>query len=283
MFFRVLPDANGQVKYLFIEPNISISYDSTLFQVGKRYSNTYYKTEAYDFRYLSDTNNKVVIHVVADHPLDNPIPGDKLVELMEENAVGIAQMKDTAVIVLEVDRQVKKLGEFYCAGALIQHKESGTNYTTIVCNHNSNSDMTEIRLQSLNRRTLSEDYAIIDGFLKGFTVYSPAQIASEEARIKARYKVKVTPVSKPPEDMMWRAKSYFALVRTVQPLAHILKEVRVQIEYGAEIFYPNDKGEVIIAIPATGKGPVKRKAELILLNSFGKQVSIPFVAEFNAR
>lgn len=283
LLFRVLPDATGQVKYLFIEPNISISYDSTLFKVGERYSNTYYKTEAYDFSYLGDTLNKVVIHVKAEHPLDIPISGDKLIDLMEEKAAFFGQMNDTAVAVLEYEKQVRQLADFYCAGAILQDKKSGHTYTAIVCNHNSRSDLTEIRLSSENRRSLSEDYAIIAVFLKGFATYSPALIAREEARIKARYRVKVTPVSKPPENMVWRSNNYFALVRTVQPLAHVLKEVRVQIEYGAEIFYPNDKGEVFIAIPATGKGPVKRKAELVLLNSFGKQVSIPFVAEFNAR
>ena len=60
------------MTFKFIEPNISVSYDSNYFKLSQRYSNTFYETEAYDFRYQLDTANKVTIHLKADHASEYP-------------------------------------------------------------------------------------------------------------------------------------------------------------------------------------------------------------------
>lgn len=48
-FYSANLSAQKHNAYKFIEPNISVSYDSNYFKIEKRYSNTYYETEAYDF------------------------------------------------------------------------------------------------------------------------------------------------------------------------------------------------------------------------------------------
>lgn len=281
--FCMLTEVAGQKKYLFIEPNISFSYDSTRLSVEDRYSNAVYRTEAYDFRVLTDTENHVRIHVIANHPLEKPIPHEELQQLMEEKTDLLGQVSDSTIAVLDYDKKVRLVQGFLCAGAVLLDKKTGRTYTTITCNHNSISDLTEIRLTSSNRRTLNEDYELLASFLKGFATYSAAKIAKEESLIKARYTVKVTPTTEPIEQLKWRSNNYFAIVSTKQPLKHKVKEVRLDIGLGFETFASNERGEVYIACSDTKKGLIRRKAELVLLTSFGKQVSIPFVVVFKSK
>src|SRR6187402_1131839 len=59
-------------SYKFIEPNISVSYDSNVLKITQRYSNTFYKTESYDFSYQGDTAKKALIHISASNPTEYP-------------------------------------------------------------------------------------------------------------------------------------------------------------------------------------------------------------------
>ncbi len=281
--FCIGSDAAGQQKYLFIEPNISFSYDSTKLKVETRYSNTVYKTESYDFILSTDTINRVRIHVMANNPLEKPISVEEVAKFMEEKLAMLEDARDSAVTVLEYDKKVRNVEGFLCTGVLLQDKKTGATYTSITCNHNSDADLTEIRLTSDNHKTLREDYELLALFLKGFATYTPEKIAKEEALIKARYKVKVKPTTAPNGGLKWPKSDFYAIVSTKQPLKHVVKSVNLYMGYAIIMFPPNERGEVYIDCSGTKKGVNRLKAELVLLNSFGKMVAIPFVVEFNTR
>ena len=88
-----------QNSYKFIEPNISLSYDSNRYQITNRYSNTAYETESYDFEFRLDTVNKVNINIKANHPIDFP-PRKTLDSLMLLGLVDINLMIANKVLTI---------------------------------------------------------------------------------------------------------------------------------------------------------------------------------------
>ena len=74
VLFAFFPDISGQAPntYKFIEPNISLSFDSNYFKITNRYSNETYGKESYDFLYGSDSLRKMQIHISANHPVKYP-------------------------------------------------------------------------------------------------------------------------------------------------------------------------------------------------------------------
>ncbi|MEO6668872.1 MAG: hypothetical protein ABIN36_05320 [Ferruginibacter sp.] len=270
----------GQNSYKFIEPNISFSYDSTKLKITNRYSNTFYEYESYDFKLTIDSVNKVNINVSAKHPLENPPSTSEHESMMQSKIAEFSKTNDSNVSFVDYDKKVRHIGAFLCVGFILLDNKANKTFTTIRCIHISQSDMTEIKLTSFNRQSLNADYEILEQFLKGFSNYSKDEISKEDSLIKGKYTINISQTTETIENLKWRRNSYFAIVRTNEQLQHKVKEVRLDIEYGREIFPANENGEVYIACADKEKGIVERKGELILLTSFGKHVKIPFTLKY---
>ena len=278
--FTLSSNLFGQNNYQFIEPNISFSYDSTKMKITDRYSNTFYETEAYDFCTTFDTINKVRINVKANHPVVNTFPAIEQERIMNDRIKEFQKFKKKKVSLVDFDKTVRHIGEFLCAGFILLDKKTKTTMTTIVCNHISNVDITEVQLTSFKRKTLSPDYKIVEDFLKGFSSYPKEKIFTEDSLINAKYTISILKANDTMENLSWRKRSYFAVVKTNEQLMHKVKEVRLNNSYGKEIFKANDNGEVYIYCWDKEKGIIERKGELIIINSFGKNVKIPFTFKY---
>lgn len=266
-------------SHKFVEPNVSVSYDSNYFKVAQRYSNTFYETEAYDFKYQLDTANKVTIHLKADQVGEHP----PMSVVDEQMASGIKQLKavDTdSFKVVSIDESPRHIKGFSLVG-FVGYDKVNKQYGTMISGfHLSDSDKTEIRYSSTNRNDLAKEYEILNAFLSEFKAYSKEQIAKEEAQLKTKYSVVVTPTETVIENFKYRRKTYLGIVTVKQPLEHKISEVRLTTSLGQEIFKPDGNGQVAIACFDEKKGNVVRKGELVLLNSFGKQVKLPFTFSY---
>jgi len=78
------------------------------------------------------------------------------------------------------------------------------------------------------------------------------------------------------DNFKYRPKTYIGVVSINQKLEHKISEVRLNNSLGQEIFSPNEKAQVIISSNDSDKGNVIKSGELVLVNSFGKKVSLPF-------
>lgn len=262
-----------QNSYKFVEPNISISYDSNYFKNVKRYSNTFYETEAYDFSYYGDTSKKVTIHIKADHPIEYP-PKRSRDSLILAGLDEIRHVRNDSFVVVTIDKDIQEIGGFSCVGLIGFDKVNKRFAMIINCYHFSDSDNTEITLIS-NGNDLESGYKILHTFISGFKSYSKRDIEEEELLIKKRYTVIVTP-TKQIDNFKYRPKTYLGLVSVKQKLEHRISEVRLARKIGNEKFTPNEKGQVPIVSLDDEKGKIVKKGELIMLNSFGKEVSLPF-------
>jgi hypothetical protein len=266
-------------SYKFIEPNISISYDSNRYQITNRYSNTTYETESYDFEFKLDTINKVNINIKADHPVNFP-PRKTLDSLMLLGLVDIKGMENDSFAIANYDKQVRDINGFACLGFVGYDKINKKYATVISCYHLSANDNTEIKFLSANKNDLDSDYELLKIFLTGFKTYSKAEIAKEDKFIKNNYAIVILPTKTVIDNFQGRPKTYIGIVKTKQKLQHTIKEVRLTNDFGQEIFSPNPDGSVSIICNDKVKGKVIKKGEFVLLNSFGKNVKVPFTFSY---
>ena len=268
-----------QNSYKFIEPNISLSYDSNRFQITNRYSNTTYETESYDFESGLNTVNKVNINIKANHPIDFP-PRKTLDSLMLLGLVDIKAMENDSFTIANYDKQVRDINGFACLGFVGYDKVNKKYATIISCYHLSANDNTEIKFLSANKNDLEADYELLKNFLTNFKTYSKAEIEKEDKLIKDSYTIIVLPTKTVIDNFQGSPKTYIGIVKTKEKLQHTIKEVRLTNDFGKEIFSPSPDGSASIICNDKGKGKVIKKGEFILLNSFGKNVKVPFTFSY---
>jgi hypothetical protein len=268
----------GQSTYKFIEPNISLSYDSNYFKIGQRYSNTFYETEAYDFSYQGDSTQKVTIHIKAAHPID--FPSKQLRDsLILTGLDKIKNAQNDSFSITNIDTKVRDISNFSCVGIVGYDKVNKEYATVISCYHFSDNDNTEINFIS-NGKDLDNEYGIVISFLRGFKSYSKQEIENEEQLIKSKYSVSVAPTQTVIDNFKYRPKTYLGIVSTKQPLQHKISEVRLTGSFGQEIFLPDENGKVYIISNDKDKGNISKKGELVIINSFGKKVKLPFTFSY---
>lgn len=273
LFF--VTDLFGQTTnaYKFIEPNISVSFDSNYFKIGNRFLNTTYETEAYDF-YQGDLSKKARIHIQAGQPIELPSKRERDSLIL----AGIEEIKNTAndsFSIVNIDKQIRDINGFSCVGLVVYDKIEKTYSTIIGSYHFSDDDNTEVNYMS-NAKDLEAGYNVLTSFLTGFHSYSKQQIDREDSVIKNKYTVVVAQAKIVPGDLKDRPKTYIGIISTKEKLNNTIAEVRLKSSFGFELFTPNKNGQVFILSNDTGKGTVDKEGELVLLNSFGKKVKLPF-------
>jgi hypothetical protein len=275
----------GQTITKFIEPNISFKFDTTKIKIANRYSNSTYKNESYDFKPTFDTTNKIRINVTAKQAIENPTTVQQQEKMMQERIANFKSVKDNRVTLIEYDKKVRKVGEFLCVGFIIMDNASKTKITTIMCNHISKTDITEVKLSSSNRKSLEQDYKILGQFFKGFKTYTKAELNLNDSISKTKYTILVETAKDTIENFKYRRGDYFAIVKTKEKLEDKLKEVNVvKIEregmLAVENFTPNENGETYIACNTSEKGTVDKKGYFVIINSIGREIKIPFSIKF---
>jgi hypothetical protein len=268
----------GQNTYKFIEPNISISYDSNFFKIAQRYSNTFYETEAYDFSYQGDSTRKVTIHIKASQPIEFP-PKKLRDSLILAGLDEIKNNQNDTFSITGIDKKVRDINDFSCVG-IVGYDKVRKEYATIISGyHFWDNDNTEINYTS-NGKDLDKEYAIVNTFLNGFKSYSKKEADKEDELIKSKYNIQVMPTETVVDNFTNRPKTYVGIVSTKQPLQHKISEVRLIGSIGQEIFAPDENGVVYIVSNDKEKGTIVKKGELVLVNSFGKKVKLSFTFSY---
>jgi hypothetical protein len=266
--------------YRFIEPNISIAYDSNVYKITNRYSNTVYETEAYDIELKAGSLSKTYIHIKAEHSTMGHMPRKTQDSMALLGIKDVLDMAGDSLSFVDYDKAVRDINGISCLGFVSYHKENKQYNTMITCWHATNDDQTSIEFISAGKASLDANYEMLKPLLTGFRSYSQADIAAEEKLISNKYTVVVTPSKTDTGNFQYRPKTFLGIVTTKQKTAHTIKEVRLATSYGKEIFSPEPDGTIPIMCNDKDKGTITKKGELIVLNSFGKNVKIPFTFSY---
>jgi len=287
--------AQQRNAYQFIEPNISISYDSNYFKFGDMYSNSFHKKA--DFILKNNKFSKTEIHI--EPILNNAryITEVMLDSFMQARVQEFKNEKSNDFLIVSSDTTPIKINGFSCMGIILCDKDKKHFVRTIACNHASQNDLTPLTYISstisLGSTSLQKDYQVLTKFLSGFAFYSSEQIATHDSLVRADFKVTVTQTQKQHTDTTVFVKNgitncilkryeYKAIIK-VRPLSASLykfKEARVKMPNGLLTLFPVKKGEVIFSCYDPKKGIVLNSVEVVLGNVLGKDVTIPFTFSY---
>lgn len=281
LFSFLFLNVSGQKlnSYKFIEPNISVSYDSNYFKISQFYSNSFYETEGYDFKYQKDLRNKITIHIKADNP-ERSTSSNLVDSQMYSGLNSLKNLNSDSFKIMSINESPRHIQGFSLAGFVLYDKISKQYSTLIRGFHLSDNDKTEINYTSFYRNDIEKEYEILKTFLQNFKSYSKDRIAVEEKQIKNRYSIDVNPTKKNIDKFKHRQKTYLGIVSVKQPLQHQIAEVRLTISSGQEIFSSDNNKQIPIICLDEKKGNIVKTGELILFNSFGKKVKLPFTFSY---
>lgn len=276
----ITQDTIAQMTTQFLEPNVSITYDSTRFKP--------YKRDAFTFRVQGEqTEIKVSPGLPEKAPSIDDKKITKLAELEDYYKNTIDRLKKnpgsfslSGDPVIAYERKPLKIGAFRGFSFVTESKSDKKHYTQIFAGHLSTNDYTSIHLRTFEQKPVANQYAILTEFLKGFTSYSAAELSTHEADMQKKYTVVVSKAEAVPASLQQRAKEYIALVRTKEPMLDQIKEVYISVDGYAEVFSPNEKGEIYIATKSNKKGMIQRSGRLIVISPIGKHISIPFSFQY---
>ncbi|MBL7727851.1 MAG: hypothetical protein JNM68_09200 [Dinghuibacter sp.] len=265
---------NAQAS-VFLEPNIAVAYDSTLFKLEKRYG-----ANACDFSLAGNTSETLNIHILAEQ-INGPVSIKNRNRALLQAVAGAAQLRGDSLTVTELNKQVRTINGFSFAGIVLYNKRE-KKYAAIVTGYQvAGAYNTTVNYYS-NARSLNQAYATLTTFLKGVKTYSREEIGKENQLIRNQYTVVVTPSQAVAEHFPYRPHTFLGIVSVKEPLQHKIAGVRLEIQsFSKELFSPLENGTVPIRANDAEKGTIEKKGVLVILNSFGKEVLLPFSFSYN--
>lgn len=265
---------SGQNAYLYIEPYTSVAYDSTLFKKADRFSNQANGTEEYRFNFIGITKGTRFLFIASD---DN-IVHKPTVEMQDSVVTAVSSVMmgiDTAGSVT-VDKEIRHINGFSCKAFSVANAMLN-NPVMIVCVRAYDWGLTKIMYDAEGVIGINEEYELLKGFLNGVKMYTKAEIAKEEKEILSSYTVRVDSVP------YVKFKSYYpisykGIVRVNEKLKHTLAGAEIELSPSTKQRFEATKGSNSIDIQCMDKteGKQDKTGWLLVLNSFGKKVKVPF-------
>ncbi len=259
--------------YLFIEPNVSLTYDSTIYSLGTKIINHSDFTESYPLRYqplsafiLVEAKNAHINHTVKQQ--DSLIKDALATQTSEKfnnegvskvgKLISYASFKGYSIVTKSVKKQIYMV-TFYTT----KYFEGGS------CN------IVYTAKRDKPIENVENDFKVYCSLLDGIKTYDEAIISKEKQLLLNKYTVSVKP-SKSVADGMEIKTKFYGIVKIKEQLDHVVFGVKVPLTLGSKIFLPDSFGNIIIQCNDSQKGNITKNCDLIVLNSFGKKISIPF-------
>jgi hypothetical protein len=267
-------NAQSSVKhYVFIEPNISLTYDSTIYNLGSKIVTHSDLTESYPLRYqplsafiLVEAKNAHANFTVKQQ--DSLIKESLASQTGEKfNNEGVSKLgkllnyrnfKGYSVVTKSVKKQIYMV-TFYTT----KYFEGGT------CN------IVYTAKRDKPIENIENDFKIYCNLLDGIKTFDESLLSKERQALVNKYTVTVKPSKAVAEGLEIKTK-FYGIVKIKEQLEHQVFGVKVPLTLGSKVFLPDSFGNIIIQCNDSQKGNVTKNCDLIVLNSFGKKISIPF-------
>lgn len=261
-------------SYIFIEPNVSLSYDSSEIKIKDKLSNTVYRTESCWLTHIPSNAN---VFIDSRHSFVIPIQKhqDSLIDLsinmvnklandtMQIYKAGIAINYNGFSGFGFIAKAIKE-NEYVISFRCSKFYEGGTCSIFYSATSTDKIDTYEYHKNALN------------SILDSITTYSIKDFKAEDSLLSRKYTITVDSVDRPTNFPPSLTRTFFGKVIIEPTLENKIKEVSVSGQYGSQIFKPQSDGQIFIDCNDTQKGEVEKKCELVLLDKFGKQVRVPF-------
>lgn len=261
-------NSNG---YLFIEPNISLKYDSALLKQKDRYTNPVYGTETYGFLYNAPDRTRSSVQISTGLPPKN---ADQRYQDSVANAL-IKQMNRYAgdSIAIKAARPFR-YKSFQGYGFITMNKKRKESTIVYSCTRFFDDGFCKIYYLSADKNAITgfdKDSLVITGLIDGIEGYSKQDFEKEAELLKQKYTIVVDSIGRPQGFSSIEA-NYFAMLKVKGKLENTIQSA----DFGYQQFFPDYKNEVLIYFNDTEKGLIEKKGDLIMLTKVGKQIRLPF-------
>jgi hypothetical protein len=264
--------AQDKRSYQFIEPNVSIRYDSNFFAVSQRFSNTYYGTESYQFKVKPDSDAIVEMSAGYFESKITRSTQDSLTKLIMHEI----NQKVGDSVQLFLDTSITRTRDFSCFRFVGKELGSSESSTTIIAIHVFDHGISQIIYGAHTKTEVKDEYGIVSDLIAGIRVYSKMEIDKEESRIRNSYHVVVYPQKSNMPRNAPSLKSFVGIVTTREKLHDQLQQVEIDNGSSKEIFTNVTPQGISFNCYDKKTGLTKKTGNLVLLNSFGKKVKLPF-------
>lgn len=263
--------AQNSNAYLFVEPNVSLKYDSSVLKFSTRIPHPVYGTEGYAFTYDFPGRKSTAVQVNTALPVKNV---DKRYEDSVSNAI-IKQINRYAgdSITIKVMHPINYKG-YQGYSYITWHKKSKEYHIAFSCNCFYADGVCKFYYMSAAQDAITafdKDSIIVTNLIDGITSYSKDDLAKEEEAVKQRYTIQVDSIGRP-SGFPGIEATYFGMVKVKGKLENTIQSV----DLGYQQFFPDYKNEILIYVSDANKGRIDKSAELIMLTKAGKQVRLPF-------
>lgn len=260
--------------YQFIEPNVSLKYDSSLVKPKDRFTNSVYGTESYGFSCSLPNRSKTYIQISTGLPPKN---ADQKYQDSVANAI-IKQINRYAgdSIVIKATRPVRYKG-FSGYGYITWRKKSKMYDIAYAGTRFFDDGLCKIYYLSSSPNTIDgfdKDSVVVTALIDGIESYSKKYFEEEETALKQKYAIVVDSIAKPSGFPI--EGTFFGLVKVKGKLENTIQSV----DMGYQQFFPDYRNEILVYFNDAGKGLIEKKGHLILINKVGKQVRLPFTFSY---
>jgi len=274
--------------YQFIEPNISVEYDSSFLKV----SNIYGDNNAFDFkgRFKNIDYKNVIIHIQpysvygeAVKEYVNNIVMDALNEYINGHYLKgdrIPSLRQN-LYVDHGDSLPRQIKNFLCRGFVMYDTIKAIYRSIIKCYRKTDEELIKIELNSEDKN-LDKNYRILTHFIDGIKSYSKEKIEEEDSILKHKYNITIMPRKALPEEFKFCHScepSFLGLLKIEPNITNKIKGYIIRYP-SLQYWNPQPHAPLRFTCFDKQKGLIKKEGELIIYNSFGKTVTIPFTFSY---
>jgi hypothetical protein len=280
LFVTVFAIISGRITaqtpnaYQFVEPNVSLKYDSTLLKAKDRFTNSVYGTESYGFSYAFPNRSKTYVQISTGLPPKN---ADQKYQDSVANAI-IKQINRYAgdSIVIKATRPLQYKG-FSGYGYITWRKKSKAYDICYAGTRFFDDGLCKIYYISSSPNAIdgfNKDSVVVMGLIDGIESYSKKYFEEEENALKQKYAIVVDSIAKPKGFPI--EGTFFGMVKVKGKLENTIQSV----DMGYQQFFPDYRNEILVYFNDADKGRIEKKGHLIMLNKVGKLVRLPFTFSY---
>jgi hypothetical protein len=260
-------------NYLFVEPNVSISYDSTLYSLGSKIVNNSDLTESYPLRYQT-LNAFILVEAKKPHVNYTAKQQDSIIK----NTLGAQTGEKFNNEGVTKTGKLLNYNNFKGYSVITKSDKKKIYMVTFYTTKFFDGGMCNVVYTAKRDKpidNIENDFKVYSKLLDGIKTYDEGLINQETQALLNKYTVTVKP-SKSVADGIEMKSKFYGIVKIKEQLEHEVFGVKVPLTLGSKIFQPDSFGNIIIQCNDSQKGNITKNCDLIVINSFGKKINIPF-------
>jgi hypothetical protein len=280
LIWNLPASAQDKNAYQFIEPNISISYDSNLYKISELLGSQKMTKNSYSFTMKAKdlAKTKILVRSEITDMEATQWRQDSIIKTMD--SAFIAMIKADSTVLKVTEKKLTTLQGFSCLGIAGYEPDVKRHSSSLVAVRLFKTGITIITLVIDEQKDLSKSFDVLNTLLSGYKFYTAEEMEKEEEAIKKNYTITVDSVAFSLVEKNYKRSTYAGIVRLSPKPEHKIYGVMLGNQVFSEQTGAVANNEIRISLRDHEPGKFTHNGSLIVLNSFGKRVWLPFTITY---